>query len=108
MAPFASRISAALTLGLYCDFHLADFLDATFQVIAVSELCHAGRRSGGDEHTGLERHHAGEKADVLAQAADHVAGMRAHRKLAVLLDADREILGIVDLVARDDPGPQAR
>src|SRR6266704_3410895 len=90
------------------DLHLADFLDAALQVIAVGELRHARRRARRDEHTGRERRHAREKTDVLAQAADHVAGVRAHRGLAVLLDADREILVIVDLVARDDPGPQAR
>src|SRR5438128_1629325 len=88
--------------------HLADFLDAALQVIAVGELRHARRRARRDEHTGRERRHAREKTDVLAQAADHVAGVRAHRGLAVLFDADREVLRIVDLVARDDPGPQAR
>src|SRR5712692_4013838 len=97
-----------LALGPHLDFHLADFLDAALQVIAVGELRHARRRAGRDEDSGPERRHAREKADVLAQSADHVAGMRAHRGLAVLLDADREVLRIVDLVARDDPGPQAR
>src|SRR6266851_6906467 len=95
-------------LGPDFDLHLAGFLDAALQVIAVGELRHARRRAGRDEHAGLERRHAREKADVLAQPADHVAGVRAHRELAVLLDADREALRIVDLVARDDPGPQAR
>src|SRR6266567_2362781 len=97
-----------LALGPDFDLHLADFLDAALQVIAVGELRHARRRAGRDEPAGLERRHAREKADMLAQSADHVAGVRAHRELAVLLDADREVLRIVDLVARDDPGPQAR
>jgi len=60
-----------------------------------------------DEDAGFERHHLREKADVLAQSADHVSGVRAHRELAVLLDADREVLRIVDLVARDDPWAQS-
>jgi len=33
---------------------------------------------------------------VLAQSADHVSGVHAHRELAVLLDADREVLRIVE------------
>src|SRR5712691_5913895 len=82
-------------LGPDSVLHLADFLDAALQVIAVGELRHARRRAGRDEDAGLERRHAREKADVLAQPADHVAGVRAHRELAVLLDADREVLRIV-------------
>src|SRR5581483_5232099 len=46
------------------------------------------------------------KTDMLAQAADHVAGMRDHRLLAVLQHFDRKILRLVDLVAGHNPRPQ--
>src|SRR5216683_4901121 len=99
--------SIALAFCPHRNFHLADALDAAPQVIAVGELRDARRRSRRDQDSGLERHHVREKANVLAKAADHVAGMRAHGELAVLLDADREVLRIVDLVARHDPRSEA-
>src|SRR5213596_3369486 len=98
---------ARLAFGPHRHFHLADPFDAASQMIAAGELRDARRRPGGDQDSGLERHHVREEADVLAEAADHVAGMRAHGELAVLLDADREVLRIVDLVARHDPRPEA-
>src|SRR5258706_573437 len=103
----ASQISDPLAFGPHGNFHLADPLDAASQAIAVGELRDARRRARRDEDAGLERHHLREKADVLAQSADHVCRVRAHRELAVLLDADREVLRIVDLVARDDPWAQS-
>src|SRR6266851_1271841 len=99
--------SIALAFSPHRNFHLADALDAAPQVIAVGELRDARRRSCRDQDSGLERHHVRKKANVLAKAADHVAGVRAHGELAVLLDADREVLRIVDLVARHDPRSEA-
>src|SRR5262245_58912142 len=96
-----------LPLGEHRDFHFADALDAALKTIAAGELAHARGRARGDQRTGRKRGHAGEEADVLAQGADHVAGVRAHRELAVLLDPDRQVLRIVDLVARHDPRPEA-
>src|SRR5207247_5032546 len=75
--------------------------------MSVGELLVARGRARRDQEPGLERHHVREKANVLAKSADHVASVRAHGELAVLLDADREILRIVDLVARHDPRPEA-
>src|SRR6266581_1406126 len=107
IAGAAVIVERTLALGPHRHFHLADPLDAASQVIAVGELRDARRRSRRDQDSGLERHHVREKANVLAKAADHVAGMRAHGDLAVLLDADREVLRIVDLVASHDPRSQA-
>src|SRR5689334_8651085 len=43
---------------------------------------------------------------MLPNAADHVACVCGHRRLAVLLDVDGKILRLVDLVFRDDPWPE--
>src|SRR5882672_4441547 len=88
-------------------FHLADAVDAPLEPVPRSEPGNARRRARGDQRAGGEGGHGREEADVLAQRADHVAGMRAHHGRAVLLDADREVLRVVDLVARDDPRPEA-
>jgi len=77
-------------------------------VIAVGQLRYAGRRAGGDDVARAQRQGAGEKPDVLAQGADHVAGMGLHHRLAVLFHADVQVLRVVDFVAGDDPGPEAR
>src|SRR5438093_52069 len=101
-------LCALLTFCLHRHLHLADPLYTALESVARGELLHAGGSASGDEHAGSEGRHAGEEADVLAQGADHVAGVRGHREAAVLLDADREVLRVVDLLARDDPGPEAR
>src|SRR4051812_14506107 len=93
-------------LGPHVDFHLADLLDRALETVAVLELAYASRRPRGDEVARTQREHAGEEPDVLAHAADHVAGVRLHLGLAVLLDAHGEVLRIGDLVARDDPRPE--
>ena len=49
-----------------------------------------------------------EKADMLAQAADHVAGVRGHRFFAVLQNLDRKILRLFNFITRHDPRPQTR
>src|SRR6266581_2128295 len=107
IAGAAIIVERTLAFGPHDHFHLADPLDAASQVIAVGELRDARRGSRRDQDSGLERRHVREKANVLAKPADHVAGMRAHGELAVLLDADREVLRIVDLVARHDPRSEA-
>src|SRR5580765_8808171 len=106
--PDGHAVCALLTFRLHRHLHLADPLDAALEDVARGELLHAGGGAGGDEHAGSEGGHAREEADVLAQRADHVARVRAHGEAAVLLDADREGLRVVDLVARDDPRAQAR
>src|SRR3989442_2606308 len=85
--------------------HLADLLDAAAQAIAGGQPLDAGRRAGRDEVAGPQRQNAGEEADVLAQPADHVAGVGPHGRLAVLLHFDGEVLRLVDLAARSASTP---
>src|SRR5438874_4596090 len=93
-------------LGAYVERHFPDPLDAALQPIARRELGDAGRRAGRDEIAGAQCQHAGEEADVVAHAADHVLGMRGHHVPAVQLDVDARVLRLGQLVPRHDPRPE--
>src|SRR5689334_12748432 len=84
-------------------FHAADFFDRPVQTVAVVKLADPRRRAGGDQIPGTECQTACQKTDVLAQTADHVAGMRRHRLFAVLQNFNRKVLRLVDLVPCYDP-----
>src|SRR5262245_56966418 len=86
--------------------HGADAVYRALQVVAARELRHPGGCAGRDQRSRLERRHAGQEADQVAQPVDHVRGVRAHHVLAVLLDVDVQVLRLADLVAADDPRPQ--
>src|SRR5580765_3158603 len=97
---------ASSFFGDHVEPHLADALDRALEAIAWREPGDAGGGAGRDEVAGTQGAHAREKADVLAHAADHVAGMRGHDMLAVQLDVDAHILRLGQLVARHDPGAE--
>src|SRR5262245_12985598 len=108
LSSFNFCLSSGSTLCFDPELDFSDFLDASLQPVAIRQLPHACRRAGGDEIARAQGQHAGQEADVVAQPADHVTGVRVHDGLAVLLDADLEVLRLVDLIARHDPGPQSR
>src|SRR5262249_37803360 len=99
--------AAGLPRSDHFQLHRADAGYRAFQVIAVRELRDACRRAGGDKGSRLQRRDAGKKANQIAQAIDHVRSVRPHHVFAVLLDIDVNVLRLADLVAGDDPGPQA-
>src|SRR4026207_688213 len=62
--------------------HAADFFDGPVQTVAIMKLTDPRRRAGSDQVARAQCQTAGQKADVLAQTADHVAGVRRHRFFA--------------------------
>jgi hypothetical protein len=78
------NVQSPSSLCLDVQFHLADLIDRSFEVIAVVKLAHTGGSPGCNQITRPKRQAAREKPDMLTQAADHVARVRGHHLLAVL------------------------
>src|SRR5437764_14034736 len=84
-------------LSVDVEGHLADVLDAAFELVARCELGDAGRRTGGNEVPRPQGDDAAQEADVVAHAADHVLGMRGHDVSSVQLDEDPGVLRLGQL-----------
>ena len=64
----------------------------------------AGGRAGEDDVAGQQRQHGGQLGDEAGDAEDEVAGAGVLHRLAVDGAAEREVVGVGELVGRDDPG----
>ena len=76
-------------------------------MVPIVELADAGGCAGGDQITRAQRETAGEKTDMIAQPANHIAGMRRHRFFAVLQNFYCQILRFIDLIPGHDPWTQS-
>ena len=65
----------------------------------------AARRAGEDDVTGQQGQDGGELGDEPGDAEDEVAGAGVLQLLAVDRAAEGEVVGVVQLVGGDDPGP---
>src|SRR5689334_12412260 len=66
----------------------------------------AGRRAGGDHVAGFDRHKAADIADQEGRAEDHRLSIAGLHALAVDVEEHVEVLDVVELVGRDQPGSE--
>src|SRR5215475_4300830 len=92
---------------------LAQASDAEPHLVAGLEvarrlLAHAdpGRRAGGDDVAGQQRHEMADVAHQVVDREDHRAGIAVLHALAVDVEPHVEGLRILDLVARHQPWPE--
>src|SRR6185312_10988356 len=63
----------------------------------------SGRRTGGDDVAGIERHEAAAVRDQGAHGKNHPAGVAGLHALAVHIEPHAQLLGIADLIGRHEP-----
>ena len=76
--------------------------------VARRLLAHAdaGRRAGGDDVAGHQRHEVADVADQMVDREDHRPGVAVLHPLAIDVEPHVERLRIGDLVARHQPRPE--
>src|SRR5215218_1422685 len=80
-----------------------DLVTVLEQDLRVPEDADAGWGAGRDEVAGLERDDPADVGDDVGDREDHLGGRGVLHRLAVAAAADAQLLGIVDLLARDEP-----
>src|SRR5690242_14681701 len=71
-----------------------------FELVALLDRVHAGRRAGIDEIAGAERHQAREIVDRLGDAPDELRDVALLADLAIHLEPDRALADMADLLHR--------